>query len=311
MGRANTIGPTKLMRGMLLGEAVFYVFAGLGFARLGADAGSIALLLLTMAATGRGLVILTTYAYAHAFRTPVPPECRIGRLDTFVMMAEEYLSFVLLFTIVQPFERLFATPDRLAPPAGGGLPVLLVHGYQCNRGFWFWQRHALLRAGRTVATVNLEPVFASIDHYGEQLHRRIEEICAATGAEQVILVGHSMGGLAARAYLRAHGNGRVAKLVTLASPHFGTRLAMLGLGTEAGQMVPGNDWLTTLNDQEDEALPAATVAAWSPYDNFVMPQDNALLPIRDTRNLGPIGHLAMAFSPAVTQLLLKETAPSA
>lgn len=305
------VDATRLMRTMLLGEAVFYVFAAVGLARLGADAAGIALLLLMLAATGRLLVILTTYAYAHAFRTPVPPANRIGRLDAFVMAAEEYLSFVLLFSVVQPFERLFVTPDRLAPPADGGLPVLLVHGYQCNRGFWYWQRHALLRAGRTVATVSLAPVFASIESYGGQLHRRIEEVCAATGCARVILVGHSMGGLAARAYLRAHGNGRVAKLVTLATPHFGTRLAMLGLGTDAGQMVPGNDWLTALNDQEDEALPEATVAAWSPYDNFVMPQDNALLPIRDNRNLGPIGHLAMAFAPAVTRLLLKETAPPA
>lgn len=302
---------TKMMRSMLAAEAVFYVFVAVGAARLGADTAGIVMLVLMLAGAGRLLVIATTYAYAHAFRTPVPPENRLKALDLFLMAAEEYFSFVLLFSIVQPFERLFVTPDRLAPPQDGSLPVVLVHGYQCNRGFWYWQRHALLQAGRAVATVDLEPVFASIDHYGELIHRRIKETCAATGAAQVVLVGHSMGGLAARAYLRAHGNGRVAKLITLASPHFGTRLAALGMGINARQMAPGNDWLLALNDREDEALPEATVAAWSPYDNFVMPQENARLPIRDNRNLGPMGHLAMAFAPAVTKLLLKETAPPA
>jgi pimeloyl-ACP methyl ester carboxylesterase len=37
-----------------------------------------------------------------------------------------------------------------------------------------------------------------------------------------------MGGLVARAYLARHGAGRVAKLVTMGSPHHGTSLARLG-----------------------------------------------------------------------------------
>jgi triacylglycerol esterase/lipase EstA (alpha/beta hydrolase family) len=51
-------------------------------------------------------------------------------------------------------------------------------------------------------------VFNDIDGYVEPLSRRIDEVCAAAGAEQVILVGHSMGGLVSRAYLRRHGNGK-------------------------------------------------------------------------------------------------------
>jgi triacylglycerol esterase/lipase EstA (alpha/beta hydrolase family) len=85
----------------------------------------------------------------------------------------------------------------------------------------------------------------------------------------VILVGHSMGGLVARAYLQRHGESRVAGLVTLGTPHQGSRLAHIGYGENARQMRPGSPWLQAL------ASPAPvvdTVVIYSPHDNFVMPQ---------------------------------------
>ncbi len=49
--------------------------------------------------------------------------------------------------------------------------------------------------------------------------RRIGDIEAATGASQVVLVGHSMGGLVARAYLRRYGGAKVRRLITIGTPH--------------------------------------------------------------------------------------------
>jgi pimeloyl-ACP methyl ester carboxylesterase len=87
---------------------------------------------------------------------------------------EEYLAFILVFTVVQPFERLFMGADRLRP-AGDRPPLLLVHGYECNRGFWWRLRARLEGAGWIVATVNLEPVFAGIDAYADVIARRVLE----------------------------------------------------------------------------------------------------------------------------------------
>ena len=222
------------------------------------------------------------------------------------MVATEYFSAITLFTFVQPFEQLFLDGDRIRKPQAGRLPVLLVHGYQCNRGVWYRQRARLERAGWVVATINLEPVFASIDDYVEPLHRRIEELCAAAGTPQVILVGHSMGGLAARAYLRAYGSARAAKLVTLGSPHHGSRLAALGPGLNARQMLPGSAWLAALNAPGAVPLPTHTVSARSLYDNYVMPQDSPRLSGARDADLGPVGHLGMLLSGAVTRFLLDE-----
>lgn len=296
----------KRLRLFLLGETVFYVGVVWLLNRLGVGAGGKVVIVLLLALGGRAFVTFFTYAFAHAFRSPVPPQSRIGALDFLVMVAEEYFAFIMLFSVIQPFEHFFLGADRLARSATGRLPVLLVHGYQCNRGFWSWQRTRLQNAGWSIATLNLEPVFASIDIYGEQIHRRVEEICAATGTAQVNLVGHSMGGLAARAYLRAHGAARVARLVTLGAPHHGSRLALTGLGINARQMETDSEWLADLNEPGANPLPDRTATVWSPYDNYVMPQDSARLDEARTHNVGAVGHLAMAFSPAITSVLLAE-----
>jgi pimeloyl-ACP methyl ester carboxylesterase len=61
---------------------------------------------------------------------------------------------------------------------------------------------------------------------GEAIGVAIDAICDATGKDKVILLGHSMGGVACREYLQnldhwQTGQHRVAKLVTSGSPHVG------------------------------------------------------------------------------------------
>jgi pimeloyl-ACP methyl ester carboxylesterase len=183
---------------------------------------------------------------------------------------------------------------------------LLIHGYECNRGFWLWMRRALERAGWCVATLRLEPVFNDIDGYAEPVARRIGEVCSATGAAQVILVGHSMGGLVARAYLRRFGQARVAKLITLGSPHNGSRLAPFGEGENARQMRPESSWLARINAPGAVPLPDTSVSIYSCHDNYVMPQDSSLLDGAKIVPVAGVGHLAMAFSPEIERLLLAE-----
>lgn len=299
---------TTLHRLMLAGELVFYLLLGLfltgRFGLLWQQAVGLALLL---AVAGRFFIIGVTFAFSRAHAVTPPAGCRIGALRGIALYVREVAAFFALFTLIMPFERLFMRADRIGRSEGGRLPLLLVHGYQCNRGFWLELRGRLERAGWQVGTISLDPVFSDIDGYVEQVARRIEEVCAAAGTEQLILVGHSMGGLVSRAYLRRHGNARVAKLVTLGSPHHGSRLAVLGLGENGRQMVPGSDWLAGLNAPGAVPLPP-TASFYSCQDNYVMPQDSSLLEGAKVVPLAGLGHLEMAFSPEIARLLLAELA---
>jgi triacylglycerol lipase len=210
-------------------------------------------------------------------------------------MADEYVAFIAMFTVIQPFERWFMGAERVRRLGRGEAPVLLVHGYGCNRGVWWRLRRRLEAAGWCVATLNLEPIYGSIDDYVEPLRVRVESVCAQTGAQQVILVSHSMGGLACRAYLARHGAKRVAKLVTLGAPHRGSLLARIGLGSNARQMEPGSPWIEALGQK---GLPPglAAVSIYSVHDNFVMPQEAQRLEGADNQPTAGVGHLALLFS---------------
>ena len=256
----------------------------------------------------RALLVAVTYAFAWVHRSSA---ARLSLRQATLMVLGEYASSLLSFMVIMPFEHWWMGDDRL-PAAGqdrgsGGdfgarrAPILLIHGYGCSRGAWWWLRQHLEAAGWTVATISLEPVYTSIDNYVDPVARRIDEVLAATGAGQVILVGHSMGGLVSRAYLQRYGAARVARLVTLGTPHHGSVLARLGFGDNGRQMRPHSAWLQAL---AEPPATVGTVAIYSPHDNFVMPP--SLLELRGAQNLtiDGVGHLAMLYSPRVVQALL-------
>lgn len=241
-------------------------------------------------------VVALVYALGRACR---PPRERLRCGPALAMFGAEYAAFIANFVLISPFERWWMGGDRLRPGADRS-PLLLIHGYGCSRAAWWWLRRRLEAAGWCVVTINLEPLYTSIDNYVEPLARRIDEVLAQSGATQLILVGHSMGGLVARAYLRRHGAARVKLLVTLGTPHGGSELARFGIGENARQMRPGSAWLAALG-----APPVDTLTIYSVHDNYVRPPENLELAGAQRCPLAHLGHLAMLFSPQVAAALLK------
>jgi triacylglycerol lipase len=221
-------------------------------------------------------------------------------------IAAECAAYFALFALIQPFHRLFMAAAGQSPLLENKPQVLFVHGYVCNRGLWWWLMRRLRWHGIRAQAVSLEPPFASIDTLAAQLHRDIEDYLRDSADGRLVLVTHSMGGLVARAYLKQHGAGRVAKLITLACPHRGTRLAYLGPGRDAREMQPGSAWLAALAG--DEAIAVPFVNVWSAHDNFVAPQTSSYIEgCQEIMEVG-LGHLSFAFSVRVEKLLLRELA---
>ncbi|MGB0129349.1 MAG: hypothetical protein WBP72_17040, partial [Rhodocyclaceae bacterium] len=157
----------RILRLALAVELLVYV---LSLAFLGSvfdwGAGTIALSAIGLVLCVRLWVIANTFAFAWRYRSPRTPGQTMEVLAAVWMFLREYASLLALFLAIQPFERWFMGEDRM--PGGEGAetpPVLLVHGYGCNRGSWWWLRPRLERAGLRVATVNLEPLYGSIDDY--------------------------------------------------------------------------------------------------------------------------------------------------
>ena len=198
----------------------------------------------------------------------------------------------------QPF-RWRAIDDHLDARCAGRTGVVFVHGFMCNRGFWNpWMRRVRAQGNAYVA-VNLEPVYASIDAYADPIERAVQRIEQLTGRPPLVIC-HSMGGLAARAWWRVHGARRaLAGLVTIGSPHAGTWMGRFSQRPNGRQMRIGSEWLRELAAAESRRPLPTTTCWYSNCDNIVFPAATAMLEGADNRFVPGEPHVALAFHPQV------------
>jgi len=99
-------------------------------------------------------------------------------------------------------------------------PVVFVHGFLGHATNFRVLRQALADAGaRNTAQFSYGPTL-DYQRLAAQLGRTLAEICAATGARRVDVIGHSLGGLAARYLVDSGAGDLVRRLVTLGSPYY-------------------------------------------------------------------------------------------
>lgn len=228
------------------------------------------------------------------------PVARIGVLDGVRVWWQETWRSFTVFNIDQAWRANFPERPLVRDPQRPA--VLLVHGYMCNRATWRPWLFGALPERWNIATVNLEPVYCPVERYAEVLHGAIEKLRAASGAERVTLVCHSMGGLAARAYLRAHGPHAVGRVVTIDTPHHGTVFARFASGHNARQMRSASDYVRSL---AESAEPVEFVCFASQHDNLIVPREAQVLAGAEAVWFEKIGHLAMTASDEVLEKLIE------
>jgi len=221
--------------------------------------------------------------------------------------AGESLAALRVFGWQQPW-RWRRHPDHLPADAAGRRGLILVHGFVCNRGLWnpWWPR--LQEAGVPCIAVNLEPVFGPIDRYPAVIEAAVQRMTQATG-KPPLLVGHSMGGLAVRAWLRDHdADARVHGVVTIGTPHHGTWLGRFGFAPNAQQMRWQSPWLLQLAAAEPVQRYRRFTCFWGHCDNIVFPASTATLPGADNRHLHSHAHVHLLRHPQVLDTVLQRLA---
>jgi triacylglycerol lipase len=151
-----------------------------------------------------------------------------------------------------------------------------VHGIFQNEWRCFGHlRRELEAQGVDCICPSLKPADArnGLPALAEQLKSAIEAKWKPN--EHFVLVGFSMGGLIGRYYLQDMGGaGRCDGIFTVATPHYGTRMAWLWYGEGARQMRSGSDWLKKLAATEDKLgkMPAVTYRTCA--DLMIVPSTN-------------------------------------
>ena len=259
-------------------------------------------------------IVLYYFSIAFFFVPMLLVQLVIGRFlnrtdatprSSWLDLVKSWATEVLLVFRVFCWNMSFAPnrfPDQLddAFSQRGRRGVVFIHGFVCNRGIWNPWLKRLTHSRRAFVAVSLTPVFGSIDRYADAIDQAISKVAKATG-QTPLVVCHSMGGLAVRAWLRANpdGDSRVHHIITIGSPHQGTWLSRLPFPRNAQQMAIGSGWLKSLESEETVARYQLFTCYYSNCDNIVFPASKATLPGARNRHLHGVPHVALAYDQTV------------
>ena len=239
-----------------------------------------------VAAVSHAMMVTGLYPLVpHAWRALSKHE--LGVRPVRAALAEWAMSAAL--SVVRPagFLRLPGATQK------GPRPVIVLHGYAMNRANYLPLAFRMAKAG-------LGPIFGfeywtlgRIAAGAKQLGWFVDEVRAATGAAQVDIIGHSMGGVVGRYYVSlAGGDGVVANLVTLGSPHAGTDISAVGIGHPTRELLLGSKLVQRLAAAPPPQHTKVTVI-WSRGDALVPGAVQRALPGAEVIMYDDLGHVAL------------------
>ncbi len=213
---------------------------------------------------------------------------------------------------------LAASPVAPATAAPVKDPVIIVGGMATGpltEAVYLPLQARLRGAGYTVEVWSMPDYgLGDIHANAERLDTFADALRARTGAGRVDLVGHSMGGLVSRDYVKTLGGSiEVDSLITLGTPNYGTAVASLAdfflLGncltiTGCQQMTLDSSYLASLNAGDDSIGTVRYTNLTTANDALVVPHTNGYLTASDGNvanvtiqkqcPLRIVGHLGLA-----------------
>lgn len=235
----------------------------------------------------------------HPESAIVPGETPVALAPGLLGILVEWAAVTLL-VLSYPLRLLHdASPVRIRHK--GEPPIILVHGYGGDSANFLMMQWRLRRRGwANVYAVSYTPPTIDARRLAAQVERHVARILAVTGAEKAHLICHSMGGPLTRYALHYLDlEGKVDRVISLGSPHHGSRLASLfpAMGA-AGQMRYRSAFIEQLNAEAGPTPGGARFySIYSNFDNFILPASSAVLG-GDARNIHvPYhGHCALLYS---------------
>jgi triacylglycerol lipase len=191
------------------------------------------------------------------------------------------LAFGSLGTVPAPAGSVAPGPGAEGARLRDGVPVLLVPGWFDTARELAALRIRLLGAGWPtdyVETITFEDPAGSNRDHAEEIAVAVKDLIARTGAGQVDIVAHSMGGLATRWYLLTHHDAPVRRVAFVASPHRGTLSAHFAWGGGRAEMMPDSPFLDTLNADAPAPTSVEAITIRTPVDAHIVPGESATLP---------------------------------
>jgi alpha-beta hydrolase superfamily lysophospholipase len=135
--------------------------------------------------------------------------------------------------------------------------VILVHGHGAHPVLLEPLRRALQRQGFRAVNWGYGSLRGSIEAHAAQLAAKAEELDEDTGVERLHFVGHSMGAIVVRSALAIARPRKLGRVVLLAPPNRGARLADLALRLFGRRLVAAAELSSHPDSYVNRLAPAA------------------------------------------------------
>jgi pimeloyl-ACP methyl ester carboxylesterase len=255
--------------------------------------------LLTVVAIGLNVVAYTARAFAMRQVPDCDRDSGLGLFDAARIFVIECLCTIFV-------QLLIPVGWLMRPQAGGHSaqgPLVLVHGWGLNRGCWWLVRRRLLRDGwGPIYTFDYWSFTADIERAAARLREFLETKVEDARGQPLTLIGHSLGGLVIRYYLRRYRAAAVRRIVTLGTPHLGTLFLPLP-GPVRQRLSPDSTLLKQLNAADRVPHQFDVIAFASLFDALILPPTNARYPEAFNVQVRDVGHNQLLFSRRIYDLL--------
>ena len=268
------------------------------------------LLLALLALVLAGILVFQSMSFSIALHEAMnQPETRHTRL-TPGALAQALVGFatetagVVVLTLAWPLGFVpWSTLTRSRP--GDRLPVIFVPGWSMNRACMGLLRIRLRRDGwQHGVGFNYRTLRGDVQRAAEELKEAVERTCRITGARRVVLIGHSMGGLVIRAYLKhCEGLERAASVITLGTPHQGSKLTAISLDPMLQDLRPQSAFLEELDTEDPIPGNVDFTAIYSSFDHLIVPASNGYYAGVGNIVVEGVGHNALLWSSRVYELV--------
>lgn len=304
-------------QGKRLDRLIFKLWMALTVAAAVLAVGATITLFVTAWPMGASIALVSTIALAsllavggiERWKEKIYPKCLRDVVNVVYAFAIEIIA-ILGCMVLFPFKIKDETISR------SQTPVLLVHGFMHNSSGFRYIRSRLRQGGAgQIFTINFgNPFTQSISgNFVEKLRSKVKEIAAQTGRTDLLIIGHSMGGVVSTDFLLSDKRSDIG-LVTLGSPLEGTYMAYIGLGPSAREMRPNSAYIQALHEKQKnfgKKLDALHIGSHA--DFIICPTKSACGPTWNhaTHTFSDMGHVTYFFSDRVAdQLLQKAHEPS-
>lgn len=217
-------------------------------------------------------------------------------------------DLIWLIVVIITFPIDLTREEKKQNKKKGPLPILLVHGYLHSSAAWLYIRYRLKKSNLgPIYTINLGSPFHSIEEYATKVKEKARTIAEQTGRTDLLLIGHSMGGLVCAYYaLHMAPRNSVRAVITMGSPLKGTRTALFGKGACSHQMRYRSAFTQRLVQDIANSENVPFVHMWSAVDPMIRPALSARVESVNAyyEEIEGAGHLDFLYAPSVVNKMI-------